>query len=334
LKNAEYPIVFSANNYYVPYTATMIQSIMENAGNNRQYIIYILHQEINDENMELLKKQVLLFSNFSIKFINVTQYMSRYNLYISRQITIETYFRFLIPELLSEYKKAIYLDGDMICCADIASLFDIDIENCLLAAVRDLGVAWYYSNKSRERKYLYDCVMLKLKNIDEYFCAAMTVFNIEMFRKTITTDKLFELAMSRNWEIHDQDILNFLAEGKTFLLPYHWNFMHTEWAKYLPEYLRRDYYDAEKNPKIIHYKPWKNEFNIPHFQQFWKYATRTPFIDEIIKRMEEKKLISAETIQEVIINNIKRRNGLGLRFILNCFKAWLFRKKKKIIHEH
>jgi lipopolysaccharide biosynthesis glycosyltransferase len=313
--------------------ATMIQSIMENADQNRQYVFYILHQEINDDNMELLKKQISLFPHFSIKFINVTQFISRYNLFTSRQITVEAYFRLLIPELLSEYQKAIYLDGDMICCTDIASLFDINLDNYLLAAVRDIGVAWYYSKKSKERTYLYASVMLRLKNHDDYFCSAMTVFNIELFRKTITTEKLFELAMSREWQIHDQDILNFLAEGKTLLLPYHWNFMYTEWAKYLPEYLRQEYNDAGIHPKIIHYKPWKKEFNIPHFQQFWKYATRTPFIDEIIRRMEAKKLISSETIQEVIANNIESRNGLGLRFILNCAKAWLFRKKKKTIHE-
>jgi lipopolysaccharide biosynthesis glycosyltransferase len=313
--------------------ATMIQSIMENADQNRQYVFYILHQEIHDDNMELLKKQISLFHHFSIKFINVIQFISKYNLFISRQITIEAYFRLLIPELLSEYQKAIYLDGDMICCTDISSLFDINLDNYLLAAVRDIGVAWHYSKKSKERTYLYSSVMLRLKNYDDYFCSAMTVFNIELFRKTITTEKLFELAMSREWQIHDQDILNFLAEGKTLLLPYHWNFMYTEWAKYLPEYLRQEYNDASKHPKIIHYKPWKNEFNIPHFQQFWKYATRTPFIEEIIRRMESKKLISPETIQEVIINNIERRNGLGLRFILNCAKAWLFRKKKKTIHE-
>jgi len=328
MNNQDIPIIFSADNYYVPYMAATIQSIMENANPEMIYTIYILHQEINTGNMDLLRNQIVSFPQFSIKFINVKKYIDKYNLFISRHITVETYFRLLIPELLSDYQKAVYLDGDMICCTDIALLFNINLENKLIAAVRDIGVAWNYSKLSRERKYLYSSVMLRLKNPDEYFCAAMTVINIELFRKTISTEKLLELAMSRKWEVHDQDILNFLAEGKTFLLPYHWNFMYTDWAKFLPYNLKQEYYDAMKNPKIVHYKPWKNEFNIPHFHLFWKYATRTPFIDEIIIRMESKKLISSETIQEVIFNNITNRNGLGLRFILSCIKAWLFRRKK------
>ena len=332
MSNSDIPIVFSADNFYVPYMAATIQSIMENANHNRKYTFFILHQEITADNIELLKKQVTFFPYFSINFINVEDYISKFNLFISRQITIEAYFRLLIPELLSNYQKAIYLDGDMICCTDIALLFDINLENKLIAAVRDIGVAWNYSKQSREREYLYASVMLGLKNPDEYFCSAMTIFNIELFRKTISTEELFKLATSRKWEIHDQDILNFLAEGKTILLPYHWNFMHTDWAKYLPEHLRQEYTDAMKSPKIIHYKPWRNEFNIPHFHLFWKYATRTPFVDVIIDRMKSKKLISSESIQEVIINNITHRNGLGLRFILNCIKAWAFRGKKNELH--
>jgi lipopolysaccharide biosynthesis glycosyltransferase len=328
-ENSHIPIVFSSNNHYVPYMATMIQSIMENADPNRLYYLFILHREITNENLFLLKKQVSLFPQFSIEFINVNQYINKYNLFISRHITIETYFRLLIPELLSEYSKAIYLDSDMICCTDIGYLFDINLENNLLAAVRDVGVAWYYSpNHSEEMKTLYS-VLFHQNNPDEYFCAAATVFNLELFRITISTDKLFKLASSREWQIHDQDILNYLAEGKSLLLPYHWNFMITPNAQYLPEHLQNDYNEAKKNPKIIHYKPWNCENYILHFELFWKYASRTPFIGIIIERMKSKKLITNESFEERIISNIIHRKGIGLRFILiDCLKAWLFRDKK------
>ncbi|GHT66787.1 glucosyltransferase [Spirochaetia bacterium] len=322
------PIVFSANNYYVPYMAVTIQSIMENASRNRQYIFFVFHREIGNENMDLLRKQIAVFPQFSIKFIDVTQYIGEYNLFVSKHVTIETYFRLLIPEILSEYQKAIYLDGDMICCTNIASLYDIDLENNLLAAVRDVGVSWYYSPEhTNSIKSLY-VVLLNLQNPDKYFCAGMTVFNIELFRKTISTDKLFELATSREWQVHDQDVLNFLAEGKTLLLPFHWNFMHTSLSKYLPEHLRKDYNEAEKNPKIIHYKPWDCASYIPHFELFWKYATRTPFIDVILERMEGKNLLSEQSFSDRILDNITHRKGLGLKFILlDCLKAWLSRDK-------
>jgi len=227
------PIVFSSNDYFIPYMSTMMQSIMENADQNRRYVFYILHQEITDNNIGLLRNQIASFSQFSIEFINVAQYISKYNLFVSRHITIEAYFRLLIPELLSEYQKAIYLDGDMICCTDIASLFDIDLGDHLFAAVRDTAVAWYYSPNHSEYMKTLHSVFLHLRKVDEYFNDGMCVFNIELFRKTISNDKLFELATSREWQVHDQDILNYIGEGKTLLLPYYWNFMITSNAIYL-----------------------------------------------------------------------------------------------------
>jgi lipopolysaccharide biosynthesis glycosyltransferase len=212
-------IVFAADNYYVPYMAATMQSIMENAGQNRLYIFYILYQKISYDNIELLKKQITPFPQFSIEFINVVQHISKYNFYVSRHITVESYFRLLIPELLGEYRKVIYLDGDMICCTDIATLFDIDLEDHLLAAAWAAGVAWYYSpNHSEHTTYLHSSLIAS-KNPNEYFCAGTCVFNIELFRKTISTGKLLELAVSREWQYHDQDILNYLSEGKRFFCP-------------------------------------------------------------------------------------------------------------------
>jgi lipopolysaccharide biosynthesis glycosyltransferase len=322
------PVVFAANNYYMPYMSAAMQSVMENAGLDRNYIFFILHREIDNDSMDLLRKQTADFHQFSIEFIDVTPHIEKYNLFVSRHITIETYFRLLIPELLFNYKKAIYLDGDMICRVDIASLFDSVLKDNLLAAVRDTGVAWYYSPLPMND--IVFTVLSNLKNPDEYFCAGLTVFNIEAFRQTIPTEKLLQLAASREWPVHDQDILNVVAEGKTLLLPYCWNFMWTKLAKYLPEQLLKEYKQAEQNPKIIHYKPWVTENYISHFEHFWKYATRTPFIDVILERMKSKELIMNESFEERIITNISQRKGIGIRFILyDCLKAWLFRDKSK-----
>jgi lipopolysaccharide biosynthesis glycosyltransferase len=330
MKNTVIPIVFAANNYYVPYMATTMQSIMENADKTKQYVFYVLHREITNDNINLLKNQIASFPQFSIKFIDVTQHISKYNLFTSRHITVETYFRLLIPELLSKYQKAIYLDGDMICCTDIAALLDTNLDNYLLAAVRDVGVSWYYSPEhSEDRKVLYS-VLLQLKNPNEYFCAGLMVFNLELFRRTTSTDELFKLAASREWQVHDQDVLNFMAHGKTLLLSYHWNFMYTYLSQYLPSSLKQEYDEAQINPKIIHYKPWNIENNIPHFELFWKYATRTAFIDIIIERMETKGFITiTRSLPEKILDNITHKKGIGLRFILiDCIKAWLYRDRK------
>jgi lipopolysaccharide biosynthesis glycosyltransferase len=322
------PIVFSSNDRFVPYMSTMIQSIMENAGLNRQYVFYILYREISNNNMDLLRKQIILFSHFSVEFIDVNKYISEYNLYISKHLTVETYFRLLIPYIFSEYQKVIYLDCDMVCCTDIASLFDIDLENKVLAAVWDVYVPRYYDPQFSSRIKKMHTVLCRQKNIETYFNAGMILFNIGLFRESISIKKIFELAQSKEWSFHDQDVLNIVSEGKTLLLPYHWNFFYTDSAIYLPEHLKIEYNNAEDSPYIIHYKPWKSVFNVLYFELFWKYATRTPFIDVIISYMKSDGLIANKHSYSPIIDIITRRKGLGLRFILYCIKAWLFRKKK------
>jgi lipopolysaccharide biosynthesis glycosyltransferase len=322
------PIVFASNDFFVPYMATMMQSIIENAQKGRRYCFFVLYKDISEQNINLLKKQITAYEQFSIDFINVSEYFNKTNIFISRHLTIETYFRLLIPYIFCEYQKIIYLDGDMICRTDIAELFNINIDNYLLAAVWDTDVSRYYCPDDMEYIKSWHTVLPNLKDPNKYFNGGFLIFNTKKFRELISLDELIKLVLSRKWNVHDQDILNFLADGKTLLLPYSWNFMYSPKFEYLQKNLLTEYIDAEKNPNIIHYKPWDKEFYIPFFECFWKYATRTPFNDIIIERMKTNNYFSYDFYRDRVISNIKNRNGLGFKFILDCFKAWVSRNKK------
>jgi lipopolysaccharide biosynthesis glycosyltransferase len=205
----------------------------------------------------------------------------------------------LIPYLFAEYDKVIYLDGDMLCFVDIAELYKTELFDNLLAVVRDVGVSWYYSpNHSQEKKGLYE-VLLQLKKPEDYFCDGMCIMNTKLFREAFTMKELLDIAVSREWPIFDQDVFNFLCEGKVLLLPFFWDYMRTSDSKYLPENLKSQYLEAEANPKIIHFKPWTiGNYSpyLPYSEYFWKYAARTSFYDIIISRMKEKELLLSHPI--------------------------------------
>jgi lipopolysaccharide biosynthesis glycosyltransferase len=325
------PIVFSSNDYFVPYMSVMMQSAMENSNTNQGYHFFILNRDISSSNVELLQEQVHCHHNFSLEFINVSEFIQGYNFYTSNRnsITIETYFRLLIPDLFSKYEKIIYLDGDMLCCTDVADLYHVDVNDYLLASSRDTGnIGDYHRPESRKRRQ-YNNEVLKLSNPDNYFIAGMLVMNIASFRKQFTVKELLDFAVSREWRAHDQDILNVLCQGKTLLLPITWDYTwDDESAVYLPDDLKKEYIETKKNPKIIHFpgerKPWLNAVNVPYFEIFWKYATRTPFIDVILDRMNEAGLTGL-TYKDRILSDIKNRQKLGFRFIAKCFKARLLK---------
>jgi lipopolysaccharide biosynthesis glycosyltransferase len=325
------PIVFSANNYYIPYASVAMRSIMEHSSKDNDYRFYILHKDISDEFAQLVREQVSWFSNCSVDFINVSNYISDYTFFISRHISVETYFRLLIPYIFTDYNKVIYLDGDTFCFVDISELYKIELNDNLSSAVRDVGVSWYYSqNHSEYNQKIYQ-VLLHQKKPEDYFNAGMTVLNTDLFRKTFTQKYLFEFAASHEFQIHDQDVLNVLCEGKVHLLPFSWNFMRTSDSVYLPDHLKKQYLEAENNPKLIHFKPW-NHGNyspyLPFSEFFWKSAAKTPFYDLIISRMKEKGQLLSHSIKEQIFLNIKNRNDCGIRFIIKCFIIWFLSRIK------
>jgi lipopolysaccharide biosynthesis glycosyltransferase len=316
------PIVFSANDYFVPYMAAMIQSIMENANAERKYLLFILHKDISLYNMGILKSQVDKFSQFSIEFVCVTEYFKGYDLYVSRGIPIEAYFRLVIPELFSQYEKIIYLDGDMICCTDIAELYDIELGDNLLASSRDVPlIIDYYKGFNKD--------LIKMDCFENYFISGMLVFNVKKFLTTMPTKELLEYAAANSFNYHDQDVLNIKCEGKVLLLSIAWDFTQDTGIEFLPEYIRADYNKAQGNFKIVHFagpdhKPWQNFIYVPNFEFFWKYATRTPFIGIILERMRGENLIGF-TYREHVSFDIEHRRFLGLKFILKAFLKRFFR---------
>lgn len=50
------------------------------------------------------------------------------------------YFRLLIPELIREYDKCIYLDCDIIVHGDLKELYEIELGNNYLAGVKDCHI--------------------------------------------------------------------------------------------------------------------------------------------------------------------------------------------------
>jgi len=325
------PIFFSANDNYIPIVSVMIRSIMENAVNSkaeRKYEIIILHRGISKEYTEKLREMSIQFANFSIDFHEMILEDDAF--FISRHITVETYFRLFIPYRFPQYKRALYLDGDMVCQADISELFDTDLSKFLVAGVRDAAVTWYFlpeKKKSIEHRKIYE-YMLSMKNPSSYINGGMLLINCEMYREIYSEKNVIDTIFSRKWQVHDQDIINYLAEDKIFHLDYEWDLMPIwKWAKYLPQDLKNKYIEAHKNPKIIHYKPYNCWWYVPHAELFWKYATRTPFIKEIIDKMDKSGLLNENPVSKMW-NEVKTEMGYRAilkAMIIDCWrKLWRF----------
>lgn len=339
-------VAFASDENFVPYMSVMICSIVDHSSLSRNYDIIILHRNISSSSQQLLSTIIADRPNFSIRFLDVSASIDSFQLYTGGKssFTVDCYLRLLIPGLLSEhYHKVLYLDGDMVAMTDIAALYDEDVTGYLLGSTRDLiGLSLYYDPGEQLRRYRDK--VLKLKKPDDYFVDGMLLLNLDEFRKAITTRELLQLASSRNWLQHDQDVLNVLCDGgKARLLDESWQVLNCPHdPSFLPPELYGQYLAAYHAPKIIHFggelKPWRGYQNI-YPEEFWKAAAHSPFYLEIIQRAfqdarsQGSHLTANELYHEVEVRSYQGIVGLKvlLRFILGWFtfklhKAGLIKK--------
>jgi len=325
------PIFFSSNDNYIPYVSVMMQSIMENSKRGRKYEFYILNIDIKNETMEKLQKQVSAFLDFSLNFVDMSPYTKDYDFFISRHVTAETYFRLFIPYIFPDIEKVLYLDGDMVCLTDVSLLFDTDISNYLAAGVRDPALPLYYTPKRKRDPILADIceVLLSMENPENYINAGTLLFNCKKFRETYSLKYVTDTIFSRKWKVHDQDIINVLAKDKILIVDKSWNcYIPFVDVKYLPQKYLPEHSQAQKNPKILHYKPYSVWYHIPYFYEFWKYATRTPFCYEIVTRMNKNETAFDRKLCDRVCYTIRTRTGFGGAALLKTIIAFFTRKPR------
>ena len=300
-------IVLAANNAYAPYLAVCLNSLCERLNDGSTYDIAIFNTDFSAANKQKILEQSEKYSQINVIFIDVTPWVAEYNPKnegIVDHISVETFYRFLILEIMADYDYVLYLDSDMIVNADVSSLFELDLGDSLVAAVID---ADYLANvnlkddmskrpKSSSR-LKYSKEVLRLKDPYSYFQAGLIMFNVPALRRETSTAELMEMAASPKYIYMDQDILNIVCQGKIYYLDMRWNVMMDHSVglgranlikRFTPAEIKDQYFTSRNDPFIIHYagpeKPWKNP-ECDFAEEFWAAAKKTSYYEAIIGRM-------------------------------------------------
>ena len=134
------PIFFAVDDQYVPFLAVAMQSLIDNSSTENNYLIKILYTNISEENQSKIKKYEK--ENINIEFVDLNYYINKVKdkLYTRDYYSKTTYFRLFIPDLYPQYDKVLYLDSDIAILSDVADLYNIDLEDNLVAAIPDGAV--------------------------------------------------------------------------------------------------------------------------------------------------------------------------------------------------
>ncbi|MCI7746522.1 MAG: glycosyltransferase family 8 protein, partial [Collinsella sp.] len=208
-------------------------------------------------------------------------------------ISIETYYRFLIQDVLPAYDKVLYLDSDLVILDDIAKLFNVELANNLVAATRDIDYAGNLNMTDGKRRD-YSETVLHLRQPFDYFQAGVLVLNLAEMRKLHSLDEWLALATDSQFIYDDQDILNSECQGRVFYLDQAWNVMTDcdgrirKVFSFAPAEMFDAFMTAYADPKIVHYagyeKPW-NCVTCDKPEHYWKYARSTPFYEHLLFSM-------------------------------------------------
>ena len=247
-------ICYATNESFAPYMAVSIVSLLENNA-SRNVVVHILHSDLSEATTARLKMFETRYKNAKIQFHKIDDSrFEKFGLTIGH-ITRETYFRYMIAEVLPNISRVLYLDGDTIVNGDICELFDTDLTNYYCAGVSDI--------------YIESVGYKKTLGLDGlYINAGVILFNLDEMRKTDIAEKLFKLTAENNFKYQDQDTINVTFNGKIKELDCIYNFKRTH-QKAFPEKV--------PSAKIIHYvgpsKPWR-KFTLNRVKILWyKYES-------------------------------------------------------------
>ena len=258
-------IVLAGDRNYTTQLETTIKSILYH---NRDVKIYILNQDIMPDWFRKPRKIARMLGSeiIDVKLPEQTVFQDW-----ERQDHISSiaYARFFIPEYVPE-EKVLYLDSDLIVNTSLEKLFGIDLENRLLAAVKDTdgitfntGVLLINNEKWRQEKLkerLIEQSVVTIKEVEEgrfeNFNGDQTILNQVCSSQWLELNRIYNLqvghdivALYNNWQGHlafnDKPVV---IHFTTFRKPWTtlianryrdlwWEFHDLEWTKILQHYL-------------------------------------------------------------------------------------------------
>lgn len=281
------PIAISCSNEYVKYLSVLIQSILDTSSDENNYDILILNRGIEERNQLLIKQQCNK-TNISVRFVSTNKYIEN-GKYYTEGLSIEAYFRMFLIDIMYNYEKTLYLDVDTFVMTDVAELYNLDIGNNYIAAAVDINIVASYVAKNHWKPYIDD--VIKLDNPYEYVQSGVMILNLKKLREDFSLDYLIEVSTREKWRLYDQDVLNHICKNNIFFLDPIFNVINIQEGrlqnieKYAPEDLKTKFFEAYKNPKIVHFvgkkKPWIS-FNTDYSEFFWLAARKTSYYEMLL----------------------------------------------------
>lgn len=237
-------VALAPDDNYAYFASVVIKSAVANSSNPENITFWILDGGLSDKSKSILKS-----SAKNVEFLVIDKEVFA-DFKGKGYISISAWYRFALSKLLpTNISKILYLDCDIAVNCDLQEMFEIDLNNYAIGAVKDC--IWKKFNKR-----------IDLDSNYHYFNSGVLLINVDYWRENKIEEKLFGFLKESPERINmlDQSVLNIVLGKEYKEFPLQWN------VQYVPAYIeeccyeKQEFQSAMANPKIIHFvnrfKPW------------------------------------------------------------------------------
>lgn len=247
-------IALVTDSAYAPWCSTAIRSIVRDGGDDAT-TVHVLHDGTLDAADRALLTDAAL-GTIEVRIHDVGGEATRHLPALGRFGTI-VWLRFLLPTLLPEVDRLLYLDADVLVTSDLSDCFDTPLDDAPIAAVRNVLPAVEWTRVAA----------LGLIDPSEYFNSGVLLMNLEQLRREHLLERCADVTAAMGPRIvwPDQDVLNVLFSGRWRALPARTNAQQSffVWPELAKAVIGDDEWRAAvDDPAIVHFegpdinKPW------------------------------------------------------------------------------
>ncbi len=262
-------VCYAVNEDFVQHLCVSLASLLE-AHPRRRLRVHVLHDGIAPGRLASVSATARPFATeVCFHVVDETRFAS---LATGFHFAPANYYRLLIPELLADLERVLYLDADTVVLDDLGAIYDRGAAPHAFAAVEVPGA---------------DHRIRGLPRSAGYFNSGVLLIEVAAWLAAGLGRRAIEFAEAHPEQILwvDQCALNAVAAG-------HWRRLPLRYNAVTPFFLRKEqrrfarlegFAEAVREPAVLHFttqsKPWQFMNCHPLRHHYWRFLARTPYAD-------------------------------------------------------
>jgi lipopolysaccharide biosynthesis glycosyltransferase len=160
-------IAMSLNDNYTYPIMVSITSILLNSNKNTYIEFHLLiGKDVKAKNKKKITSLKRLNHNIKFSFHHVGNFFNGW-IHGKKKLTVASFYRSIVAELIKNIDKIIYLDGDTLTYGDLSEMYQLNMDNFYFRGVREILPRGVEAKIDRSR----------------FICAGVMLMNLKLMRK-------------------------------------------------------------------------------------------------------------------------------------------------------